>query len=230
MKRNGRTRRTRRRKGGVVIGTGANGVVYTKPDEVEKLVPEGCEWKDGYVMKVFETYNRENGVEEWIATKILRNQKIQGIIYPEKRCNLIDGRLALFSPFGGQTVAELFYSKGPIITEDDVKALHNNTSSGEIVRNREQIPNVIEALQRLIEQVKTMNTERIYHNDIHEGNIVYDGKDTRLIDFGESSEEGGDDTKQIERIIDKLKQTGGLRKKAVSSRRRTRRHRSYRSR
>jgi hypothetical protein len=227
MKRGSRGR-TRRRRGGVVIGIGANATAYTKPNKIEKLLPEGCEWKDGYVIKVFENDKNADAIDEWNKTGILRKIKIQGAVYPETKCTLTDGRIALFSPFGGQSILEIFYSKGPIVDEDSEDVL-GRVMNGVIVRNNDKVNKVIQALQRLMEQVKTMNAEGIYHNDIHEGNIVYDGKDTRLIDFGEMSEEGNEEIGQIEDIIYKLKlpQKGGLRKKAVPSKRRTRKRRSY---
>jgi hypothetical protein len=222
--------KTRRRRGGVIIGTGANGSAYSKPDEMETLLPEGCEWKDGYVMKVFETTKYRHAMKEWRKTEILREKNLQGMIYPETNCTLTDGRTAIFSPSGGQTVAEFFYSEGPIITNDDMKAMLANARDNKIVRNAEKVDEVVEALRRLIEQVKTMNDMEIYHNDIHDGNIVYDGKEARLIDFGEMSEEGDAEDDQIEGIINNLKPSGGLRKRAVASKRRTRRRRSFRSR
>jgi hypothetical protein len=228
MKRGSRGK-TRRRRGGVVIGTGANGIVYSKPDEIEKLLPEGCEWKDGYVMKLFKSGN--DARDEWVNTKLLRKRKLHGLIYPESWCTLTDGRIALFSPSGGQTIAEFFYSNGPILERADTMAMLDNMRSNQIVRNSDKVDEVVEALRRLIEDVKIMNAEGIYHTDIHHGNIVYDGKEARLIDFGEISEEGDqDESEEIEEIIKTLKPSGGLRKKAASSRRRTRRRRSYRSR
>ena len=221
------SRGTRRRRGGAKIGKGENATVYSKPDpEIESLLPEGCEWKDGYVVKVFESAWPANA--EWTKTKRLRKRKIQGIIYPETQCTLTDGRVALFSPFGGETILEFFFSNGPINTREELLGV-----SETIVRNHDKVDAVIEALGRLMEQVTIMNNQGISHNDIHDGNIVYDGKNARLIDFGEltfSEDEINDETEQIQDIIDKLKQTGGLRKKVVTSKRRTRRHRSYRSR
>lgn len=222
-----RASRTRRRRGGVEFGVGSNGIVYVKPDEREQLIPGGCEWKDGYVMKVFET--KRDAREEWTNTEILREKKIQGILHPESWCKLSNGQIALFSPFGGQSILQMFYSKGPIVEEDSEDVL-GRVMNGVIVRNNDKVNEVIESLQRLMEQVKTMNAEGIYHNDIHEGNIVYDGKDTKLIDFGEISEEGNNEVGQIEHIIDKLKlpQKGGLRKRVVKPNRRTRKRLSYR--
>lgn len=234
MKRERRKVRTRRR-GGSKIGKGENATVYSKPDpEIESLLPEGCEWKDGYVVKVFESAWPAN--VEWKRTARLRKEKIQGSIYPEKQCTLKDGRVALFSPFGGETILEFFFSNGPINTREELLGV-----SETIVRNHDKIDAVIEALDRLTEQVSIMNAQEIYHNDIHDGNIVYDGKEARLIDFGQGSSKGDDETEQIQEIIDSLREKkaesqnpseveGGLRKRVASSRRRTRRRRSYRSR
>lgn len=219
-------RGTRRKNGGVKVGMGSNAEVYGKPDNIEQLLPEGCDWKDGYVMKVFET-NRD-AREEWMNTDILREKKIEGIIYPETWCKLKNEKIALFSPFGGQSIYEFFYSKGPLVSRDDYKTAADNRSNGTIVRNHEHVHRVIEALRQLQQHVKIMNKEEIYHNDIHLGNIVYDGQTARLIDFGEISEVGKDDVKQIEDIIGKLKQTGGLRKRVAASTRRTRKRRSSR--
>lgn len=235
MKRKVRTRR----RGGAKIGKGENATVYSKPDvEMESLIPEGRKWEDGYVMKVFESAWPAN--VEWKKTEILRGKEIQGIIYPEEEpCTLKDGRVALFSPFGGETILEFFFSNGPINTREELLGV-----SKTIVRNHDKIDAVIEALGRLMEQVSIMNDRGISHNDIHDGNIVYDGKDARLIDFGTltfSKKEIDDETGQIQEIIDSLREKkeesqnpseveGGLRKRVASSRRRTRRRRSYRSR
>lgn len=222
------SRGTRRRKGGAKIGKGENATVYSKPDpEIESLLPEGCEWKDGYVVKVFELAWPAN--VEWKKTERLRGKEIQGIIYPEEEpCTLKDGRVALFSPFGGETILEFFFSNGPINTREELLGV-----SKTIVRNHDKVNDVIEALGRLMEQVTIMNDRGFSHNDIHDGNIVYDGKNARLIDFDKltfSKKDINDETEQIQDIIDKLKQTGGLRKRAVTSKRRTRRRPSYRSR
>jgi serine/threonine protein kinase len=231
MKRGIRTRRT---KGGVEIGKGAYGVVYTKPDDIEKLLPEGCEWKDGYVMKVVTDKDKE-----WEKTQILRDNAVKGAIYPESTCTLKDKRTALFSKFGGQSLLELFYSTGPILNKEQLETAKKNADfyfevKAVVVRNREMINAVVDALEALKPQIQTMNKLGIFHTDIHEGNIVYDGKDTYLIDFGTIIVRKRDtkrETEAIDYIIEKLtKPTGGSRKRAVTSKRRTRRRRSYRSR
>lgn len=219
-------RETRRRRGGLKIGLGSNGEAYVKPDEIERLIPKGCEWKDGYVMKVFES--KKDARDEWMYTDILRTRNIQGILYPESWCTLKNDKIALFSPFGGETIHEFFYSKGPLVTNEDYKAAANNRASGTIVRNREHLDKVVDALRRLQEHVNIMNENGIYHNDIHTGNIVYDGQNARLIDFGEITEDGKNEVVSIEDIIHKLNQSGGLRKRVVASRRRTRKRRSCR--
>lgn len=236
MKRS-RTSRTRRR-GGDVIGKGGFGLVYTKPEpELEKLIPQGCEWKDNYVMKVDE--KTKDAEEEWTQTEILRKNVIKGAIYPETKCTLTDGRIALFSKFGGQSLLELFYSTTPITTEKQLKAAKKQAGfygkPSPVLRNHEKIPTLIPALETLKKQLQIMNAQGISHNDVHDGNIVYDGTTARLIDFGQLTfreDDRKEEYYEVEYIIDKLKknQKAGLRKRAVALTRRIRSHRSFQSR
>jgi serine/threonine protein kinase len=224
------SRRTRR--GGVVIGQGGFGIVYMKDDPIKELLPNGCEWKDGYVMKV-----ATDATSEWKKTQSLRDKNIQGSIYPEYTCPLKDGRNALFSPYGGQSLLELFYSEVPITTDTLLKLAKTNAAfyrgNAVVVRNHEMIPRVLAALRILIGHVKTMNAQGISHNDIHEGNIVFDGNVARLIDFGNMTfreDDRKEEYFELEGILDNLtkNQKAGSRKRVGTSRRRTQRRRSYR--
>jgi len=224
-------RRTRR--GGVVIGQGSFASVYTKPDPIEKQLPKGCEWKDGYVMKVFDTGVTFKARKEWLSTGQLREKKPEGMIYPESQCILKDRRHAIFSPKGGQSLFELFYTNEVIDTPEKLHdVVQGYISSPKIVRNHEMIPKVIEALKVLKGQVESMN-KNIIHTDVHEGNVVYDGEVARLIDFGEcrnNSMKCSLDAGDIDEIIEKLKTSGGSRKsqpRVVKPKRRTRRRLSF---
>ena len=226
MKRGSRTRRNR---GGSVVGVGMNGIVYTKPDEIEKKLLPGCVWKDGYVMKAVET----EANKEWEQSQILRNENIQGAIYPEYTCALQGGETGLLSPNGGESLLELFYSNEPIRTQGHMDTAWGNLGARNIVRNRDKLPKVIDALKTLLDQIKIMNSKKVFHNDIHEGNIVYDGNTARLIDFEKMTrEDDNKDIPQIEMLITNLRgsiRKAGLRKKAVTLKRRTRKRRSSRS-
>jgi serine/threonine protein kinase len=225
-------RRTRR--GGVIIGQGSNAIVYTKPDPIEQQLPKGCEWKDGYVMKVFHTGVSFRARREWLLTSKLREDKPEGMIYPESQCILNDGRYAMFSPKGGQSLFELFYSNDAIDTPEKLEYLFEKWETIKIVRNQELIPKVIEALKVLKDQIETMN-KNIIHTDIHEGNVVYDGQIARLIDFGECRSNSPKtcrlDAGSIDDIIEKLETKGGsrkLRQRVVKPKSRTQRRLSFR--
>ena len=221
MKRGSRTSRTRRTKGGVVIGKGTFGEVYTKPEpSLEKLLPDGCVWKDDYVMKVVDDD------KEWTRTEVLRKNAIEGAIYPESICRL-KKRYALFSKNGGQSLLELFYSTGPIVTKEAMDNAKNKAIHREVVQHSDKIDAVIAALEGLKSQIQAMNEKGIYHRDIQEGNIVYDGTTAQLIDFGTMSTTGEKEDGVVDVIISRLKPKGGLRKKVGPPTRRTRRRRSY---
>ena len=226
-------RRTRR--GGVIIGEGSNAVVYSKPDPIQRQLPKGCEWKDGYVMKVFEPEVTFKARREWLITGKLRENKPEGMIYPESQCILKDGRYAIFSPKGGQSLFELFYSNDVIDTPEKLQdVVRGYLETPTVVRNQELIPKVVEALKVLRGQIENMN-KNIIHTDIHEGNVVFDGEVARLIDFGEcrtNSVRCKLDEGEIEYIIEKLETKGGsrkLRQRVVKPKRRTRRRLSFRS-
>jgi serine/threonine protein kinase len=226
-------RRTRR--GGVIIGQGSFASVYTKPDPIEKQLPKGCEWKDGYVMKVFEPEVTFKARREWLITGKLRENKPAGMIYPESQCILKDGRYAIFSPKGGQSLFELFYTNDVIDTPEKLQdVVRGYLETPTVVRNQELIPKVVEALKVLKGQIETMN-KSIIHTDIHEGNVVFDGEVARLIDFGEcraNSVRCKLDEGEIDDIIEKLETKGGSRKlqpRVVKPKRRTRRRLSFRS-
>jgi serine/threonine protein kinase len=224
-------RRTRR--GGVIIGQGSNAIVYTKPDPIERKLPKGCEWKDGYVMKVFDIEVSFKAKREWLLTGQLRQDKPEGMIYPESQCILNDGRYAIFSPKGGKSLFELFYSNDAIDTPEKLEYLFEKWETMKIVRNHEMIPKVIEALKVLKGQIEIMN-KNIIHTDIYEGNVVYDGQIARLIDFGECRSNSQKtcrlDAGSIDNIIEKLEIKGGsrkLRQRVVKPKRRTQRRLSF---
>lgn len=200
----------RESRGGAKAGEGMMAIVYMKPEkEIEDLLPEGCEWKDEYVAKVFRKGYGGYAKKEWKFTRQLAN--FGGIIVPESQCVLTDGRQVLFSKNGGPSLASLFY----------------DPYGRPIKKSAEVIP----ALEMLRDQVGKMNKEGIVHMDIQSGNIVYDGKLARLIDFGLSEMAGksDDETGEITKIIDQLKPTAGgstkSRRKTRKPKRRTQRHR-----
>jgi hypothetical protein len=225
------------KRGGAIAGRGTVGTAYIKPDlEMEALLPEGCTWKDGYVMKVFE--KRSEGKVEWKKTQILRDKKPAGAIYPEdeeSHCILKNKRYALFSRYGGRTIFDLFYMD-PGDDPDD--ALFNGIDRLEagtpLAINKEILLDVLKALQTLEGQVKEMNANGIFHSDLTVENVVYQDGVASLIDFGYVDTTGDDESISIREMIDVLgKLKGGAtksRRKAVSSKRRTRRRSSYRSR
>ena len=248
----------KRIKGGVRIGDGIAGVVYSKPpvesaNAVEKKILVQCEWKDGYVAKVFGKLNSKASEEdkkrekaawtrdaniEWEAAEKLRELKIPGMLYPETQCTLKDGRIVHFAPYGGKSVEQLFYITP---TEDEIdeyfpdepppKPFRDNT-------NNQYFPGIINALKTLRGQVIELNKAGIRHMDLHSGNIVYDGKVASVIDFGYAVQQepsGADEAMHIDVIIEQLEglpaPTGGSKKsrrRAGKARRRTRRHRSSR--
>lgn len=240
----------KRTKGAARIGEGIAGIVYSKPplesaNAIEKKILAQCEWKDGYVAKVFGRLNTKASEEdnktakeawtrdanmEWEATEKLRELKLPGMIYPETQCTLKDGRIVQFAPNGGKSLEDLFYKE---TDEIDLKPFRDNT-------NNQYFPSIINALKTLRGQVAELNKAGIRHMDLHSGNIVYDGKVARLIDFGYSvlqEPSGGDEAMHIDVIIEELEglpaPTGGSKKsrrKAAKAKRRTRRHRSSRSR
>jgi serine/threonine protein kinase len=155
------------------------------------------------------------------------------MIYPESQCILNDGRYAMFSPKGGQSLFELFYSNDAIDTPEKLEYLFEKWETMKIVRNHEMIPKVIEALKVLKGQIEIMN-KNIIHTDIYEGNVVYDGQIARLIDFGECRSNSQKtcrlDAGSIDSIIEKLEIKGGsrkLRQRVVKPKRRTRRRLSF---
>lgn len=243
------------KRGGVESGRGTLGIAYRKPEpRLEAALPEGCLWKDGYIMKVFNKGERKSGKEEWEKTKILREKKPEGVIYPESECTLIGnykGRYALFSPYGGKSIYELFYVLPPNLEgregdeltdaiEDAYEADWDRYEAEQPVdRNKHLLPDVLAALEVLKGHVRKMNEMGIFHGDLADGNVVYDEttKTAKLIDFGymsvesEGSEEGSID--EIVRKLKKLEPKGGSKKsrrRAASSKRRTRRRLSSRSR
>ncbi len=209
-------------------------------------------------MKVFNKGEEESGKEEWEKTKLLREKKPAGVIYPESECTLIgnyEGRYALFSPYGGKSIYELFYVLPPNLANlKGVKRRHAIEDAYEadwdryeaeqpVDRNKHLLPDVLAALEVLKGHVRKMNEMGIFHGDLADGNVVYDEttKTAKLIDFGYMSvqevapgnptEEGSID--EIVRKLKNLEPKGGSKKsrrRAASSRRRTRRRLSFRSR
>ena len=240
----------KRTKGAARIGEGLAGIVYSKPpaesaNAIEKKILAQCEWKDGYVAKVFGRLNTKASEEdnkkakeawtrdanrEWEATEKLRELKLPGMIYPETQCTLKDGRIVQFAPNGGKSLEDLFYTE---TDEIDLKPFRDNT-------NNQYFPGILNALKTLRGQVVELNKAGIRHMDVHPGNIVYDGKVANVIDFGYSvlqEPSGNDEAMHIDAIIQQLEElpapTGGSKKsrrKAAKAKRRTRRHRSSRSR
>jgi hypothetical protein len=261
------------KRGGVNIGEGYSGSAYTKPKPKEKILKveqkilDTCEWKDGYVAKVFGTIvhgltpgdkakliadAKLEGDTEWKNTEKLRELKasggdvltwIDGLIFPESQCTLKDGRPVHFSLYGGNSIVKLFY-KEPVFDDDesveDEEEIEPTPFRDQT--NNKYFPGIIEALTVLRDKVKKMNEAGIFHNDMHRGNIVYDGKVARVIDFGftevAAPEKG--DSRDVLAIGDYIKELTALesppapkggtkksRRKAVSSKRRTRKHRSF---
>lgn len=222
------------KRGGAIAGRGTVGTAYVKPDpEMEALLPEGCTWKDGYVMKVFE--KKSEAKVEWKKTQILRVNKPAGAIYPEdeeSHCILKNKRHALFSRYGGRTIFDLFYMD-PGDDPDD--ALFNGIDRLEagtpLAINKGILLDVLKALKTLEGQVKEMNANGIFHSDLTVENVVYQDGVASLIDFGYVDTTGNDESESIREMIDVLgKLKGGSRRRAASSKRRTRRRLSSRSR
>ena len=139
-----------------MVGIGVEGAVYDQKTPNPFSLPSGVEWPASHVLKVY--HSAKNAEKEWERAQQLRALQLPGIILPEHRIVLPDGRIALSMPYGGTALSA-------VGTEMDRGRLQHK-------------------MHQFIDDIADWNSKGVFHNDLHPGNLVYDGDRVRAIDWG----------------------------------------------
>jgi hypothetical protein len=162
-----RTRKSKKGRG--VVGTGVEGVVYDNVTSNPQDVPAGLPWPDDQVLKVY--YSRDNADREWNLSQSLRSLDLPGALLPTERIDLLDGNVALLFPYGGKDLHHVDYAR------DGDRLQHS--------------------MHQFINDIETWNRQGLYHNDLHPGNLVFDGERIRAIDWGYADGAGASTKKPV---------------------------------
>jgi len=182
-------------RGGKKIGEGSFGQVFAPPlkckgDDGSKVYGEG------YVSKIL---NADDIDEEYHNALLVKAMDPEGIwsITPEKACELAnvqtnanykanDKTHQIIYKHGGRSVMNLLLA--PEHTGDPFKYIRGINAEGEDDKSvfafldPSGLSEVIKAIKKIIPSLDILNTKYL-HDDLHSGNIVYDGTNARLIDF-----------------------------------------------
>ena len=186
-------KKTRKQKGGKIIGKGMSGVVhYPALQCKDASAPLDL---NSYVSKVSSKKSAEKEFKNTEALRALKGTD-EFAIYPEFMCEYNDKQNLLFSKFGGYSLVH-YYS----FLEN--LAYTKNADKKEF--NEEYFNDVFKGLEILKEKVKWLNENCIYHNDISFDNILYNEENKRvyLIDF-EDRGSSRNDSKGVQSLIDDL--------------------------
>jgi hypothetical protein len=177
-----RKTRTKARKGGRKIGQGSYGVVY-KPPLICSRKPEiSTKYRDGFVGKQVteEEVDKEIHASDLIETVdpnedyTLHVRAYCDISPEQENANFLDisqGDMQLIYRDGGQSLYSLM--DPDILNFDDVTDVNFDNLILGLRLIKGFMPNLREFNQHFI------------HNDLHLGNIVWDGEALRMIDFAE---------------------------------------------
>lgn len=198
----GLTNKTRRKVGGKKIGQGVYGSVYSPPLKCT----DGSEFdfiSDEFVSKTviksvaYKEFNNSQMVrildpdEQWFLTvrhicelaeeqtntNFRRNKESRKVLRNKKGEPLQARTVQLILKNGGQPLISLLEKPGVVYNTKDYT--HN------VVLDYEwsKLPLVIKCIKNIIPGLDILNKKYI-HNDLHFGNIVYDGSTSHIIDFG----------------------------------------------
>jgi hypothetical protein len=220
------------RRGGAILGAGQSGQVhYGKDAQSLAALGQRCydEWVDGTVAKVMSTEEAEAELEQanQIRARINNPEILDYLILPTKLCNINAENSVLFSKYGGKSILSIVHKGGnPIETSAEAEHIRDSMHLVPPRIDPDLKANLTAALKNLKAIAKQMNRLFVYHGDVVEMNVVFDGETTRLIDFEHASvgfiRRMADDV-EVQNIIDNLDHTttGGRRRKTRRSRRKT---------
>ena len=222
----GKTRTSKRRarkrtaRGGKVIGQGSYGYVHYGKDGSEIITcSDGSEWKDGEVAKIGRKLARE--FEKVEAIRAHYPKIAEFAILPTRVCATDEAKYTAYVDSQPESDTKMMLNTDPSGSPEILFAPYG----GETLTNVSG-PDVVAALKVLREQVADMNANRVYHNDIGQGNIVYKDGKAYLIDFGSASVADDDfnpeespDLEMLDDIIPRKAVKRGARRKSFQAKR-----------
>lgn len=182
-------------RGGKKIGQGSFGQVFAPPLKC-KGNNNSKVYGEGYVSKILRGSDVEEEYEKAMLVKAMDPEGAWSIT-PEKGCvlaaeqtntNYTPGEETdqIIYKHGGRSVMNLLLA--PEHTGDPFKYIRGINAKGVYDKSvfafldPSGLSEVIKSIKNIIPSLDILNTKYL-HNDLHSGNIVYDGATTRLIDF-----------------------------------------------
>jgi hypothetical protein len=177
--------------GGKKIGEGSYGKVFRPPLQCLRPSPQFDSSK--YISKVLALEDLD---KEMAASDILKNLDPEGIwsIRSEHFCTLglkqdnanynesVSEKYQVVYKYGGVDFDHLMFKEGASSLDDNFYKYINDSEMWSKL-SKDGFVLIARLIKELLPNLRKMN-EEMYHCDLHFGNIVYDGQNARLIDFG----------------------------------------------
>lgn len=153
-------------------------IEYANSMKVQALDPEGL-WSITAI-KMSRLANSQNNAnfersEQNRKTKKNKFIKNTGLTNPDPLLLFYPSTTQIIYKYGGQSLASL-------LTKSGAHVYGGNYDVSDI--NTEKLPEFVQACKSIIPGLNVLNKKYI-HQDLHLGNILWDGKTARMIDFGE---------------------------------------------
>lgn len=210
-----RRRTIRRKRGGAIIGEGITGQVHRPPLQCS----DGSHPTGDYVSKV--ARSKEKADEELRFTANIRNLHLEHVIVPEHMCIGDGGKYLLFMKYGGHDLESFFEYIEKHAYKNDMLERARKRNNVQQINELESLgqfddafyKNVIYQLGEIKKDVIVLNSNGIYHNDIHFGNVLYneETKKAYLIDFDRSSTKPRNRQTDVETIDEMIEQLEEMR-------------------
>jgi hypothetical protein len=207
-----------------VIGEGNYGYVHYGKDGSEIITClDGSEWKEGEVAKIGRKLAREFEKVEIIRAHYPKISEFA--ILPTRVCATDEAKYIAYVNDQPESDTKMMLNADPSGSPEILFAPYGGETLTKVSG-----PEVVAALKVLREQVADMNANRVYHNDIGQGNIVYKDGKAFLIDFGSAGVADDDynpeESPDLE-MLDDIIPRKGAKKGGRSRRKHFQRNRSY---